>query len=459
MQSKFSPQVTPPLVYFAFYGVAILVLLAPALWNGYPLLQYDTGGYLARWYEGYLVPSRSTVFGLYLHAGEGWHFWPIVILQCALTVWVIALVLRACGLGDRPRVLLAIVAALSAITTLPWLSSVLLTDIFAGLSVLALHLVIFRSGNLAHYEKCGLLLLIAFSAATHSATMAMLLGLVIAGAFGTLIIRGLASVRGLLQGFTAIVLGACMVLAANFALSGKLMWTPGGWGIMFGRMLQDGIVARYLKDHCPDSSLKLCPYRAELPATADDFLWGYSVFNKLGRFDGLGDEMRTIALRSLTEYPLQQIQTAAVATARQLTLVASGAGVNNRVWHTYGIIDRFIPSEGPAVYAARQQRGQLDFTAVNRLHVPVALASMVLVLCLLFRFRRSKFDDLALLAATTTLAILANAFLCGALSGPHDRYGARIAWLATFAVGLAVARVLAGADNKRTSHRTVTSAP
>ena len=52
-------------------AVAIpLMLLAPALWNGYPLLQWDTGGYLARWYEGYLVPSRSTTFGLYLHFGE-----------------------------------------------------------------------------------------------------------------------------------------------------------------------------------------------------------------------------------------------------------------------------------------------------------------------------------------------------------------------------------------------------
>ena len=47
-----------------------LMLLAPALWNGYPLLQWDTGGYLARWHEGYLVPSRSTVFGLYLHYGK-----------------------------------------------------------------------------------------------------------------------------------------------------------------------------------------------------------------------------------------------------------------------------------------------------------------------------------------------------------------------------------------------------
>ena len=61
--------------------VSIVALLVPALWNGYPLLQYDTGGYLARWYEGYLVPSRSTVFGLFLHIGEGLHFWPELVLQ------------------------------------------------------------------------------------------------------------------------------------------------------------------------------------------------------------------------------------------------------------------------------------------------------------------------------------------------------------------------------------------
>jgi len=32
----------------AVAAVAVL-LVAPAIWNGYPLLQYDTGGYLARW--------------------------------------------------------------------------------------------------------------------------------------------------------------------------------------------------------------------------------------------------------------------------------------------------------------------------------------------------------------------------------------------------------------------------
>ena len=79
-----------------------VVLLAPALWNRYPLLQYDTGGYLARWYEGYLVPSRSMVFGLFLHLGEGLHFWPELVLQTGCAIWVVSLVLRAAGFAAGP---------------------------------------------------------------------------------------------------------------------------------------------------------------------------------------------------------------------------------------------------------------------------------------------------------------------------------------------------------------------
>src|SRR5262249_8102040 len=115
-------------------------------------------------------------------------------------------------------------------------------------------------------------------------------------------------------------------LAANLALSGHLAWTPGGFGIAFGRMLQDGVVNRYLDDHCPTARLKLCPYRNELPATADDFLWSNGVFNELGRFRGLGEEMRFIVLHSLQEYPLQQIETAVAASASQLRLVATRSG-------------------------------------------------------------------------------------------------------------------------------------
>jgi hypothetical protein len=415
-----------------------LVLLAPALWNHYPLLQYDTGGYLARWYEGYLVPSRSTVFALFLHAGEGFHFWPELVLQAACVIWIISLVLRVTGFASEHWHKALIVAGLSLVTALPFLTSTLLTDIFFGLGVLALYLLLLHRPDLRRLEQIGLFVLVAFAAATHSATFAVLVAVWVCA----LLVSLLSSIRfaiSLLPAGGAIATGAAMLLATNFAFSGQLAWTPGGFGIAFGRMLQDGIVKRYLDDHCPDAQLKLCPYRKELPATADDFLWSYGVFNQLGRFDGLGAEMRTIVLHSLQEYPRQQIETALAATASQLGLVATGYGTHDRIWHTYGIIKRFIPAEVAAMQHARQQRGELDFDMINRVHVPLALGSMVLALVLLGRAWISRdFDVPARLVAVVTVAVLANAFVCGALSGPHDRYGARVAWIVTFAIGIAL---------------------
>ena len=44
-------------------------------------------------------------------------------------------------------------------------------------------------------------------------------------------------------------------------------------------------------------TLQLCAYKDELPRNADDWFWGGGVFDRLGRFAGLGQEMETIALR------------------------------------------------------------------------------------------------------------------------------------------------------------------
>ncbi|MBL8705494.1 MAG: hypothetical protein JNM30_11645, partial [Rhodospirillales bacterium] len=308
----------PRLAALAAFAVALLMLAAPALWNGYPLLQYDTGGYLARWHEGTLVLARSTVYGLFLHLGEGWRFWPVVAAQAAVAAWVVGLVLRCLGLARGPAPVLAVLAILSVATALPWLAGVLITDIFAGTGVLALYLVLIRRDALGRFERIGVTLAIAIAAATHSATLAMLLALVAAAVLANAGIRTIAPWTHLGHALAALALGAAMLLAANLAVAGRLAWTPGGFELSFGRMLQDGIVARYLDDHCVTEKLKLCPYRKQLPATADEFLWDSPIFDELGRFEGLRDEMRRIVLGSLAEYPLLQLKAALAATLRQL---------------------------------------------------------------------------------------------------------------------------------------------
>ena len=430
----------------ALWALAVLLslalLMAPALWNGFPLLQWDTGGYLARWYEGYLVPSRAVVYGLILNAGSPLAFWPVLLLQSALTVWVIALMLRAHGLGRRPLLLLAVVATLSLATTLPWLTAILLTDIFCGLSVLALYLLLLRGDALSRGESAGLIVLIAVSSATHSATMAMLLGLVIVAALLALLNRTRMPPARLARGIGALALGAVMVFAADYAVAGRLAWTPGGFALTFGRMLQDGIVKKYLDEHCPDPALRLCAYKDQLPHDADVWFWGSDLFNKLGRFAGLGKEMETIAVGSVVDYPALQIETAAAAAAKQLVAVHTGEGVLNVIWHTYSIVECYTPRLVPAMRAARQQKGELSFTAINDFQYPLALLSMALLPTIIWlACRKTLPAPIGELAATVVLALLGNAVVCGAFANPHDRYGARVAWLALAVAILALLRM------------------
>ena len=422
-------------------AVALPVLMiAPAFWNGYPLLQWDTGGYLARWYEGYLVPSRSTVFGLYLHYGENFGFWTNLAVQSLATLWLLQLTLRALGLMQTFR-FVAISLLLILSTALPWLASMLLTDIFAGLSVLSLFLLIVGGSRISGFEKVALFVFTAFAAATHSATLGVLLGLCAVGWALRPFLGGRLPLAGLTQASLTIVVGGLMLVSANHALSGKWAWTPGGYGVAFGRMMQDGIVARYLGDHCPRERFKLCPYRHELPATADEFLWGTSMFNTLGRFEGMNDEMSYIVVHSLADYPAWQAGAALRAMGQQLLHVATGEGTSGWIPHTYGIIEQYIPEQVVPMRAARQQQWGVDFDYVNLLHVPVALVSMLALVALLAHsLANRRLDDLTLLAATVTLALLGNAFICAVISGPHDRYGARMAWVATFVVLMALAR-------------------
>jgi len=409
----------------------IVVLLAPAIWNGFALLEYDTGGYLARWFEGYLVPSRPGAYGLLLAAAVRFQFWPVLIAQAGATIWILALLMRELGVRDRPLVLAGLVSLLAVVTTLPWLTSILLTDIFAGLAVLAIYLLLFGE-NVSIPERWALGAFVAFAAASHSATLALVAILV---CVVVALPRGIISPARVRDAAVTLLLAVMTTLGANAVISGRLQFTPGGYGIVFGRMLEDGIVSRYLDDHCPEANLKLCPFRTELPPTADEFLWDNGVFNRLGRFDGLADEMRSIVLGSLREYPLLQAKAALRATAMQLARVATGEGVVNTLWHTYAIMERYAPAAAPAMRRAYQQRGELHFNLINHIHVPVALLAFALLPAVIAaRWRWPQLNGLSLLAATIAVSVLANAFVCGALSNPHDRYGARLTWLAPLAL-------------------------
>ena len=200
-----------------------------------------------------------------------------------------------------------------------------------------------------------------------------------------------------------------------------------------------------------EQQLKLCPYRDELPPTADDFLWGHSMFNKLGRFQGLNDEMGFI----VAAFARRISALAGRGRARRHRAATGPCGDRRRHQRLDSPYLRHHRALYPGAGRSRCARrissiGDINFAAINWIHVPVALVSMLLVVAMFgLAIWRRRLDDLTLLAATVSLALLGNAFVCGVISGPHDRYGARMVWIATLVVLIAAVRHFADDDEPR----------
>ncbi len=434
------PRLSPAII--AAFLASVLMLLVPAIWNKFPFLFFDSGAYFERVFDGTLSAGRSMTYGAWLAALRYPDFWPAVVAQAALSVWVIYLVLRTHGLHGRPVALpvalVSITAFLSAATALPWFAGQLMPDLFAGLAVLALHLLVFKQGELGRFERYGLIALIVFASAAHNATYAVMIALAVAAAFFFLVNRRLVKTAGLKLAAVAVLLPALAVPSVNFAFSGQFAWTPGGASFIFSRLVQDGIAARYLADNCPDPTIKLCKFEKQIPRTADDFLWHQGPkgpFVSIGGWVDGAEEMKRITVDSLFQYPGMHLRTAISSTALQLVRVKSGDGIVREVWSAYEAIARLAPESRISVHTSRQRfdlvRSTID--RMNLFHVPLTLSAMALLpLLLLLAWRRGQLRDTDALAATLLLALLANAFVTGVLSNPHHRYGARIAWAAPF---------------------------
>lgn len=438
-------------VRVAAFLLATSILLVPAIWNGFPLLFYDTGAYLGRYFFDVLSPGRSAVYGLFLGAARWPDFWPAAFIQSAAAVWTVSLFLRAHDLGNRPGILVGLIAFFTVATSLPWLTGQLMPDFLAGLAAIAVYLLVFRAEILSRWEIGGLIVLAAAAGATHNATLMVLCAMLATGIAVRLLRPHLVPALGLARTAAAIVLGVVMLFTANFAVTGKLMWTPGGTAFVFSRLVHDGIVHRFLEDNCPNPNYELCKYRVQLPHHANDFLWHQGAegpFAAIGGFEGGAEEMRAIAVESLWQYPGLHLWTALKETLLQLVEVGTGWGIVYDVWDAYGHIESLVPEAVPAAHSARQRHDRIDFESINLVHEPVALLSLgLLALMLLLAWRRPNFagydfGQYGVLAGAFSVALLANAFVCGVLSNAHDRYGARIAWIAVLFVAVAALRAV-----------------
>ncbi|MDQ2082288.1 hypothetical protein RA307_19030 [Xanthobacteraceae bacterium Astr-EGSB] len=418
---------------------ASAAFVLPAVWNGFPLVFHDSGGYFAAFMGRELGFGRSAAYGAFLAVGLPLAFWPAIVVQAFVTAWLILATLRAHGIV-RPAVTAAVLVFLAAATSLPWYTAQLMPDLWAALAVLAIYLLAFRPPP-RMAERLALVAVVAFAVAGHMATQGLTTGLIVVLAAARLAGGRLGIERPALAWPTAAVAaGLIAALASNYAIAGRFAFTPGGSNFLFARLVHTGIAARYLDDNCPDPSLELCKFRRALPTLGEDWLWEPdSPLNRdLGGWEVFAPEAERIVTESLVDYPLVHLGAALAGTAEQFVKFDTGDGLVSWTWSTHYEMERLAPQLLPVFKAARQQQDGFDLSAVNLLHLPVAFASLLGLGVVLVAARRLPAPT-STLAGFVLVALLGNAAICGALSIPNARYQSRVVWLAPFALAVAVA--------------------
>jgi hypothetical protein len=437
------------------YVLALALLCAPALWNGFPLMFDDVGGYLERWPTGTLGLGRSAVYGLLLWTTRWASFLPVVLLQALVTTFAVDCALRVFGAGRSPWTLPTTMAAIVMTSGAAFFASKLIPDAWAAPAVLALHLVAWHTDSLSKFERTALAVIVAIAGASHMATLGVLAGLSVLDVIAWLVRRRLrVAPRGLVVAMAATWSGLALLLATDAVVAGRFVLTPGGSVFLLGRLLEDGMLGKILAEECPRSDWQLCSFRNELPAYAEAFIWdANSPLWKLGNADSprVRKEVASIIVRSLLSHPFEHIERASTLTVEQFLDTGVGGSVEPVIAsHARWTLMRYASWVLPRHDAARQQMQTIDLTSWSDwIVVPLSIAASVALPVLAALMWRQHCRQEALLATMVFLVLVGNAAICGVISSPNDRYQARLVWLAPLTIGLTIKSCIRDAEARR----------
>ncbi len=424
-----------------------LLLCWPAVLNGYPLVFADTGNYLAQALQLFVGWNAPPFYSFFLLATD-WRLslWPPVLVQAGIVAHLIWLVLRQFGWAGKLPVLAAC-ALLAATTSLPWFASLLTTDVFTGVVVLASWLLGF--GVLGRWERRYLWLLAIGAVSVHLSHVPLGFGLAL---LGGVLAAAAAGRRAGLAAFARMVVApataALLLILVNLVAHRTPTLAPYGSVVAAARMLGDRTAQAYLATACPVRHFRICPYLDQVGAGGNEFLWHRDLIARdLGGAEGWAPEAGAIVRGTILNQP-RAVAAAAFGNTFHLFGHLWLRDVLTPWPGTPGpapVIARFFPARELRAYrASLQSAGRMPALAGTGAPVQLAcawagLAALVWLVATTWR-ERVGWTFCALVLA----AVLANAFLTASLSGVEDRYESRVAWLMAFAPAAVLAARAAG---------------
>ncbi|WP_131819148.1 hypothetical protein [Sphingomonas jatrophae] len=412
--------------------LSALLLMWVALANGYPLLFSDSGTYLRIGTELYFPNDRPVTYGLmllpFVRVGG---VWLAVAAQCLAAAWLIGRLLTVVGIRGA-WMLPAVVAMLCAGTSLPWFTGQLMPDVLTGLGGLIVLLIVCGWDGLARWERVALPLALAGCVAAHLSHLPIFAA--------TAVAAGLPRWRrpvGAGAALVAVMFGLLVVCSFNLVGAGRFVPSLQSDAFLLAKLLDQRMAQAPLAEACAQGELpRLCSARKRFdrqddPMPGQSWLWALDtprVALAAADEQALAAEEKALVGRTLSARSGEIIPMAIASTARQLVTARTGDGI--QYWGPEMQVQQQVAALGDsaAFAASRQQNGRLGGMG-RGLHLPVALLSALLVLVLAWAAWRRRDPFAGGLILGTIVLVVANAAVCGILSGVFDRYQSRIIWV------------------------------
>lgn len=398
-----------------------------------------------------VMSGRSPYFGALLYIG--WvtsGFWLFVIAQAIVGWWLIGLALRCFGISCL-RSRLVIAAVLGLLTPLSFYTGLLLADDLAALGLLSFFILATEPPDLKWSERIGLILILLLSVASHFTHIVMALAMT-----GMLILILLfrrlswtAVRRPIAIGAGATLAGLLSVMATNAVVHHALGKPPAMAPLLSARFIVDGPGRDYIAHGCGGHHFTVC----RIPSNATDsdvWLWSHKpgeggfLSQDTATREALSREDKPFAIEVLKAYPLRQGGMIVANTFNQLLHFDNVILFESCIAY-YGCSGIVLPPEVRArmqgSLAGRSAWPAHFLNIVHYLAVFVACIALVLATGRLLREQPEMGRRLLLWIALLAAAMLANAFLGGAISAPQGRYQARIVWLIPLLALLAIERL------------------
>lgn len=415
--------------------IASFILSCVAFYNGYPLVYPDTSSYIGL-QENLL---RSFIYNLFISLTSFTHsLWPVAFLQSLITAHILYLVMRVVFELKSNIIYLSTIVLMCLLTNLPWFTGFIMPDIFTGVMILSLFLMLFCFEKLNSGEKKYLFIMTTCAAAFHLTNIPLAIGIILMFFIYNMCFRNKIHIplSHFLNSLLAVSFAMLLIIVSNYHTTGVFTFSPGGYAFPLTRLVSDGTAVKYLQKSCPNKKYKLCAYLDQLPTEDyDTFLWSEeSSFHKVGWIKGYKDEGSEIVKNTIIDYPFLFLKHSLKNSVIQLTMINNYYGICSYINNPFPTdkIKESYPDDFNAYATSKQSLNKLHLNSFNRLHRMIICLSLftAVVIFLLFLKQRQYFP--LQLLVFIVCAYLISSMITATFNEPHNRYGSRIIWLLPF---------------------------